>query len=150
MDSKSPQVALLSIHPRFADAILSGTKQVEFRRRGFGRDVGVVVIYATKPVGKVVGWFEVEGIEHCHPDELWARFEDCGGIGRDEFDEYYRDRSEGVGIRVRTASRLVKPLELSRATDLATPPQCFAYLASKTAKRLLANRAVRLGREANN
>lgn len=142
MDSKSPQVALLSIHPRFAEAILNGKKHVEFRRRGFGKEVGTVVIYATKPIGKVVGWFEVDGIEHCHPNELWARFQSCGGIARDEFDHYYRDRSVGFGIRVRSASRLIKPLELSRATALATAPQSFAYLAAPVAKRLLSSRAL--------
>lgn len=137
MDSKLPQVAILSIHPKFAEAILNGTKLVEFRRRAFGRHVDVVVIYATKPIGKVVGWFEVESIEHSHPEQLWARFEDCGGIGREAFKEYYRNRSEGIAIRIRTVSRLIKAQELSRATELEAPPQSFAYLRSRTAMRLL-------------
>jgi predicted transcriptional regulator len=64
-----PEVALLSIRPEYAEAILNGTKRVEFRRTRFSRDVSFIVIYATQPVGKVVGWFEVDGIETSTPGE---------------------------------------------------------------------------------
>ncbi len=138
MDSRPTEVALLSIHPRFAEAILSGTKRVEFRRRGFRRDITVVAIYATKPIGKVIGWFEVEGIDQLHPNELWTRFQNCAGIEHREFAEYYRDRSEGFAIRVRKAERLARSRGLDQVTNLTSPPQSFAYLTPDKAKKLLA------------
>ena len=45
------RIALMSIRPQFAAAILDGSKRVEFRKRPLAADIGTVVIYATKPVG---------------------------------------------------------------------------------------------------
>ena len=59
-----PQVALLSIHPVYAQGIIDGRKTVEFRRRAFGKSVTHVVVYATAPVRKVVGAFTARGGMH--------------------------------------------------------------------------------------
>lgn len=65
------RTALLSIRPVFADQILAGTKRVEFRRVRFARMVVSVAIYATQPVGAVVGWFTVRRLVTGTPYELW-------------------------------------------------------------------------------
>lgn len=137
MDSATTEIALLSIHPRFAEAILSGEKRVEFRRTRFSRNVSHVVIYATKPVGKVVGWFEVAGIESRHPDELWGKFQHCGGIAEPDFRAYYSGRSTGHAIRVRKTCRLPKAAPLKAVCRDLRPPQSFAYLRPGSARRLL-------------
>ena len=49
------RVAVMSIHPRYAEAILSGQKRVEFRKRRLAPDVTTVLVYATQPVGVLVG-----------------------------------------------------------------------------------------------
>ena len=55
---------LLSIKPEFAEKILDGTKKFEFRRRVHTRpEVKSVIIYATMPVGRVIGEFSIERIE---------------------------------------------------------------------------------------
>lgn len=137
MDSNSAEVALLSIHPRFAEAILNGEKLVEFRRTRFARRVSHVVIYATQPVGMVVGWFEVEGIESRHPDELWGKFGGCGGIDEDEFRAYYMGRKMGYAIRVRRSGRLKRAKPLAKITCDAHPPQSFAYLDRQSARKVI-------------
>ena len=63
--------ALLSIKPEFIEKIFSGEKQVEFRKSCFKEDVQTVVVYATMPVGKIVGEFEIETILSDSPEELW-------------------------------------------------------------------------------
>jgi predicted transcriptional regulator len=136
VDSTPAEIALLSIHPRFAEAILSGEKLVEFRRTRFSRRVSHIVIYATKPVGMVVGWFEVEGIESRHPDELWGKFRHCGGIAESDFRAYYSGRSTGHAIRVRTPWRLPKAAPLKAVCRDLRPPQSFAYLRPGSARRL--------------
>ena len=45
---------LLSIKPEFAEKILNGAKRYEFRKQAFAQPVEAVVLYATKPVGKIV------------------------------------------------------------------------------------------------
>ena len=137
MAQDPPEVALLSIRPEYAEAILNGTKRVEFRRTRFSREVSFIVIYATQPVGKVVGWFEVDGIETSTLGDLWARFQDCGGISKAQFQDYYNGTDTGYAIRVRCAQRLPKARQLKSASGLDKAPQSFAYLAAPKARRLI-------------
>ena len=136
MDSDSAEVALLSIHPQFAEAILNGEKLVEFRRTRFARDISRVVIYATQPIGKVVGWFEVAGIESHHPDDLWGKFHHCGGISEEDFRAYYSGREKGVAIRVRKSQRLKMAKCLSAICKTMRAPQSFTYLDPTSASRV--------------
>lgn len=54
---------LLSIKPEFVNEIMSGRKKFEYRKKVFKRkDITTIVVYATKPLGKVVGEFEVDEI----------------------------------------------------------------------------------------
>ncbi len=49
---------LLSIKPKFAAAIFAGEKQFEFRRAIFkNTNVKKVYVYASKPIGLVIGEF---------------------------------------------------------------------------------------------
>ena len=123
---RDPAVALLSLHPRHAAAIMRGEKKVEFRKRPFGRPITHVVVYATTPVGRVVGAFRVAGCDVATPDRLWARYGAVGGIDRTFFDAYYGPRTSGVAIRVEGEP---VPLDLPlTATGQTCPPQSHAYL----------------------
>jgi len=121
-------VVLLSIHPEYADAILNGTKRVEFRKPPFPRDVTHVVIYATAPVRKVVGWFVVGGTEERSPKELWKKYSSVGGIARSDFGSYYEGRAHAVAIHVVAPKKLRKGLPLSALGRRLVPPQNFRYL----------------------
>ena len=60
MDSNSSEVALLSIHPRFAEAILTGEKRVEFRRTKFSRDVSHIANFLASVRGSEKPNSEIE------------------------------------------------------------------------------------------
>jgi predicted transcriptional regulator len=137
MAAERLEVVLLSIRPEYADAILDGKKLVEFRRTRFSREVAFVVIYATQPVGKVVGWFEVGGIEESSPAELWTRFSACGGISEQKFHDYYSGAETGFAIRVKQAKRFPRARQLKAVSGLEHAPQSFAYLAAKKARSAL-------------
>jgi predicted transcriptional regulator len=122
------RVALLSIHPRFADAIMRGEKRVEFRRRGPAADTAFVIVYATAPVRRVVGWFRVGAVEAHHPEILWLRFGPVGGIEPDEFESYYAGAQSGTAISVAHAERLDQPVTLASLDGSASPPQSFRYV----------------------
>ena len=65
---------LLSIRPDYVELISGGVKRVEFRRRPFARDVARIVIYATGPVKKLVGFCEAEKLVEDTPAARWARY----------------------------------------------------------------------------
>ena len=72
------RIALLSIKPAYADAIFAGSKTIEFRRSRIAADIDIVLVYATRPVGQVVGWFEVAGVIESTPKKLWRDYSDQG------------------------------------------------------------------------
>ena len=121
-------VALMSIRPEFADLILAGQKQVEFRRTRVSERISHVVLYATEPVRAIVGFFEVKEIEEASPEELWERYEDVGGISEEKFRVYYKRSKMGVAIKVGRIVRLPVPLPLSSVEGLSRPPQSFQYI----------------------
>lgn len=127
-DTATGRVALFSIKPQYAAAILDGSKEVEFRRTSLASDVSHVVIYATSPVQKVIGTFEVAGVESAVPDELWDSYSAVGGIARDDYTKYFAGTDTGYAIKVRSPRLLNTPLRLNDLSPGLRPPQSYQYL----------------------
>lgn len=120
---------LLSIKPEYAEKIFSGLKQFEFRKAVFRNPaVKTVVLYATKPVGKVLGEFDIEEILAETPNTLWSMTSKFAGIPRQFFNEYFRGRQTAYAIRVREARRYDTPLTLGAFLDNGVAPQSFCYI----------------------
>jgi len=107
---------------------MDGTKRVEFRKRGFGREVSHVVVYSSSPVKQVVGFFEILGIEEDSPRRLWNRYAQVGGIDKEEYDRYFSKAPSGVAIRVGRVHVLRQPFPLDQLKPGLRAPQSFAYL----------------------
>ena len=120
---------LLSIKPEYAEKILDGTKRFEYRK-ALPRDEAVktVVIYATMPVGKVIGEFEVGGYVCDTPEKLWRETRGASGISRAFFMEYFAGHAEARAIRVGSTRRYAKPKSLHDVSGSSTAPQSFRYL----------------------
>lgn len=127
---------LLSVHPHWADLILSGDKRIEFRRTPPRREVATVVLYSTQPVGQIVGYFDVKGVHVGSPTSVWERFGDSGAVPRRFFREYFRDRRQAVAIEVSRAARLREPLSID-VVGCEIPPQSFQYLTPRQAAQVL-------------
>lgn len=120
---------LLSIKPEYAEKILNGTKRFEYRKALFRNPkVKTVVIYATMPVGKVVGEFKVGGLVKGTPDDLWDRTKEASGISRKFFMTYFDGRDEAHAICVSDPKRYRSPRSLSSVAGTKTAPQSFRYL----------------------
>ena len=135
MAPNSPVIALLSIKPIYANAILDGKKKVEFRKRPFKRPVSHVVIYATSPIQRIVGWFQTQGLDQMSPSALWQRFAAIGGISQDDFNSYYNGSESGVAIHVDQPRRLAIPVSIKRM-KISAAPQSYAYLSAAVFGRL--------------
>lgn len=131
------RLVLMSVHPEFAEAILAGTKTVEFRKRPVAADVTHVVIYVTQPVSAVVGVFAVADQITASPNSLWTRFKQVAGISRRRFFEYYDGRTEGTGIQVEAVYPFAERLSLRDALGVHRPPQSYQYLRAHQATRAL-------------
>jgi len=122
------RVALFSIHPRYARAILDGSKEVEFRRQVLPHDVTHVVIYATAPVQQVIGIFEVAGVDKMTPSRAWKRYGRTGGIERTAFERYYTNADHAFVIRVNDPQTFPTPFPLAELDENLRPPQSYMYL----------------------
>ncbi|MFN8091122.1 MAG: hypothetical protein U0599_02625 [Vicinamibacteria bacterium] len=124
-----PTRVLLSVKPRFAEAIFRGAKTFEFRRALFRRrDVKTVVLYASSPTCKVVGQFTIDRVLSLSPDELWRATQHGGGIDREYFDRYFEGRDTAHALEVKQARRYRWPLCLREHLGLSRPPQSFCYI----------------------
>ena len=119
------RVVLMSIHPEFANAILDGTKTIEFRRRPIATDITDGLIYSTSPVKAITGELSIsEQVIYC-PQYMWAKFGHLGGIDRKRFFSYFKDSPQAVGIIIESARRFTTPRELPKGVKA---PMSFLYL----------------------
>lgn len=136
------RVALLSIHPRHANAILDGHKRVELRRVPVADDTTHVIVYATAPTQAIIGWFEVEGIDLAAPTRIWNDHQSWCGVTRREFRDYFAGARQAAAIRVGRSHRLGEPLSLDALPNVKRPPQSFQYLAVSDLELVMASNAM--------
>ncbi len=148
MAEKPPgRVALLSIHPRHAEAILDGRKLVELRRTRLSPDTTHVIIYATAPVKAVVGFFEVDGIAEGSKSAIWKAYREVCGVTRREYMGYFDGAKRAFAIRVVRPRRYGEPFAVHELPAVTRPPQSYRYLAAVAARRALGDRALRSAEE---
>ncbi len=120
---------LLSIKPEFAEKIFQGEKRFEFRKNIFKRaDISKVVVYATMPVGKVIGEFDIDGVIEGTPKTVWAETKSHAGITSSFFAEYFTGRQRAFAIKVGDTRRYENPLSLSDLAEGLVAPQSYRYL----------------------
>lgn len=122
---------LLSIKPEHAENILLGHKKYEFRRTIFKfPDVTKVVIYASSPVQKVIGEFEVDHVLTLKLGELWKKTKLGSGIDKEFYDSYFSGKEIGHAIKVKKVKRYSNYLDLEDL-HIKQAPQSFIYLHSQ-------------------
>lgn len=129
---------LISIHPQYANKIISGEKRIEFRRRWTKVDVSTIVIYSTAPVGRIVAIANVVKTISGSPTKLWEFGRAPGtGITREKLFEYLK------GTRIATAIELGAVQEFTSAVEPSMvfgegfrPPQSFRYMRPEELSKL--------------
>ena len=134
----SDKVLLISIKPEFAEKILSGEKSFEFRKRLPKEPVNTMLIYASSPIQRIIGYAHVDGTLTLPLDELWEKTWEGAGITHEYFQKYFAQQEEG------NALILSSPVTLSRSVKLEEinvrkAPQSYMYVTQDTFERMLAN-----------
>jgi len=119
----------LSIKPEFANKIFNGEKKFEYRRVIFkNKNVSKIVVYASSPVKKVIGEFDVGQIINTSKNELWKKTRKYSGITKEYFDQYFDDKDFGYAIEIKGVERFDEPKCLNEEYGMSFPPQSFVYL----------------------
>lgn len=120
---------LLSIKPEFVEEIFKGRKKFEYRRSIFKRDdVDGVVVYATKPVGLIVGEFCIEKILKEPPQSLWNMTSKESGITKSFFDEYFQGKEFGFALKIKSPVLYDIPIDPTLRDGGFVAPQSFKYV----------------------
>ncbi|AMP97878.1 Phage associated protein [Pedobacter cryoconitis] len=119
---------LLSIKPEYAFKIFDGTKKFEFRKVRFKNpNIKTVIVYASSPVQKVIGEFEIEDILSLDPKKIWHITEKFSGISEDFFYKYFENREIAHAIKIKSTKRYITPLSIKEDFNVF-PPQSYLYL----------------------
>lgn len=123
--------AIISIRPKFAEAILSGTKSIELRRRIPPLDDRAQLwIYATRPTAAIVGAATVQRIIRGCPSEVWQVVSGKVGVSRAEYDAYFDGSAEAIGLVLTDIVR-GSPISIEKLRIIRTgfhPPQVIARI----------------------
>jgi predicted transcriptional regulator len=129
----------MSVHPDYAEAIVAGTKTVEFRRRVPELSIGTRLwIYATQPIGAVVGFATIENVTRAHPKTIWQKHQIGAGVDDTFFRAYFDDCREAVAILLASARR-VGPITIEQLRGVRHafhPPQVLTRLTAAEAAAL--------------
>lgn len=120
----------MSIKPKYSQAILSGRKTVEFRKRPLASDIETVLIYESAPTMRVVGEFSIRESVAGDPASLWDQFADQGEIDREDYETYFANTQIGFVFCIKSTHKYETPVTLADIPGTPTAPQSFRYLDS--------------------
>lgn len=119
---------LLSIKPEFVEKIFAGTKKYEFRKTLFKRnDVKHIVIYASAPVKRVVGEFEIKDILSDDVECIWEQTKNYSGITKEFYNSYFQNKKTANAIQIGRLKKYEKTRPLSDY-NIQQAPQSFCYI----------------------
>ena len=124
--------AILAVRPQLAEALVTGEKQVEFRRTRPRFEAGdTIYVYATSPVQAVIGSFTCGSIIEASPTRLWRHYANGSEITRAYFREYFNGTGKGYAIQATSPNLWSSPLTLDTLRQLIPgfhPPQSYRFL----------------------
>lgn len=133
--------AIISIHQIYAEAILAGTKVVEFRRKLPEISPGARLwIYATRPIAAIVGFSTVLKIDRASPTTIWRKHRLNAGLSYSTFQAYFDGTNEAIAVLL-SAPHRISPIhvgELAKVRRSFHPPQVLTRLTAAESKSLRA------------
>ncbi len=118
---------LLSIKPKYANAILAGEKLVEFRKLVFKQEIERVYIYSSAPEQRIIGYFTIDDIISDTPKKLWLQFSDVGSISEEDFFDYFANKEIGYSIKIKSVRKFSKSKNPKDIFKNFVPPQSYMY-----------------------
>lgn len=124
---------ILSVKPIYAQAIMAGTKKVEFRKKIFKRPVDKIFVYSSSPEKRIIGYFTIADIIEDRPEKLWSNFYKVGGISEKEFFDYYKNSETGFSIKIKEYKKFEISIDPAAIVENFCAPQSYLYLEEEIA-----------------
>jgi predicted transcriptional regulator len=130
---------LLSVRPRYANALLAGTKTAEVRRRFPHQSRGTTLyLYSSTPDRAILGTVQLDEIDRPSADRVWHQYADQIEIEEAALGDYLAESPSAAILRVSKPARWKHkvPLGLLRSCLQLEPPQSFRYLTDEHVRTL--------------
>lgn len=135
------RMVVLSLKPRFAEAILDGVKTVELRRTVPKIVVPTrALLYATTPVRALIGTCIITRVQSADLAVLWREYGSRSDLRYHEFQQYFNGMDAGTALALtqpRAFSQRIPLHDLRAKPRGFRPPQSFSYVDARTGDRLL-------------
>lgn len=119
---------IIAIKPEFAKLILSGKKLFEYRKIVPKEPIDKVLIYASTPIRKIVGEFQIQNIISGTPQQVWKKTGSDSGISKEYFFDYFKRKLIAYAICVKNVVAYNKPIEPNKLIPSFKAPQSFMYI----------------------
>ena len=135
--TSNASVLFLPIKPIFLDRILSGEKKFEFRKTEIQRDVEYILLYASSPTCRILGYAKLDYVTSASPGSIWRRTKANAGISWSDFKNYYANRNTAVSFALKCVTEFCEPVITSTVDPEFRIPQSFCYVDIKFLKKVL-------------
>lgn len=123
---------LISVHGRFADGMIEGSKGVELRRRAPKVPPGTRMwIYEKVPRASIRALAILEEIHVLSPNQIWSRFGSQTGLSLAEFEQYASGLDTLSALVMDHVHHLQAPMTLRALREISSrfhPPQFYLKL----------------------
>lgn len=130
--NESSKVVFLSIHPQWAEKILEGEKEYEYRRSAPTLNPPYkVLLYATDGASEIVGEAQVDHVLSDTVENLLERTIDKTPHTSTEIEDYFSGADIGQALHISEVSRYDEPIHcdaIQETLEDFRPPQNFLYL----------------------
>lgn len=135
------RMVVLSLKPRFAEAILAGVKTVELRRTEPKiKTPTLALLYAASPIQSLIGTCIVTSVWSAELEVLWHKHGHEASLSYHEFQQYFKGVDEGTALTLaepRAFNQRVPLQDLRAKRKGFRPPQSFAYVDAQTGDRFI-------------
>ena len=119
---------LLPIKPKYVDAIIAGTKRVEYRTRiRKDSEVTTALIYRSGDLKKIVAEFTIGGIIEGSPEQVWKQTKELGGIEEKDYFQYFANRNIAYAYQICNLVIYPEAKPLS-SIGIEKAPMSFMYI----------------------
>lgn len=120
---------IMSIKPKYAQAIIDGDKLYEYRKTVPKKhDVKKVYVYASKPIKGIVARFIIKRVICDTPQKVWELTHEHGGISENEFFDYFRGRDKAYALQIENVLKFDMPIDPKTIIKDFTAPQNYVYI----------------------
>lgn len=119
---------LMSIKPLYAKMIIDGCKKYEFRKHGFSKSIVKVLIYSTKPVGKIIGYFTFDKVLRGTPVEIWKLCSEGASICENDYYKYFGRAKMAFAMKINKVFAMERPISPHEIVEGFRAPNSFMYV----------------------